>query len=94
MKTVEFNVKSANVRRMDLKYADLGFDDSQKENFFGDGDENKKYEEDYVHLYSQTGQKVYGHTGYLTFFSVIPDIDGVLEKSWIYWYPEKRYVLF
>ena len=81
MKTVEFNVKSANVRRMDLKYADLGFDDSQKENFFGDGDENKKYGEDYVHLYSQTGQKVYGHTGYLTFFSVIPDIDGVLEKS-------------
>ena len=116
MKTVEFNVKTCNVKTNKLPFADLGLDEQQEENFgykmdlgerrvslsgyeacrsgaddkevggktserMDDSDKNEKTEKFFHHSYSSAGAKVYGHTGYLTFFSIIPDIEGTLDAG-------------
>ena len=117
MKTVEFNVKTCNVKSNKLPMADLGLDQAQKENYqVADDPEGKaratlsgyyqtrsvveksqekengkmfdvdpksnggngdpELETFFHYNYAASGSKIYGHTGYLTFFSIIPDLES------------------
>merc|ERR1712226_225354 len=52
------------IRKTDSKESDSMTDDGfDKQVFFN-------------HLHTTSGTKIYGHTGYLTFFSIIPDIEN------------------
>lgn len=71
--TIESSADSSNlpekVQRLENQKSVASIENSEKENA---QDPGTLY---FNHTYTASGTKIYGHTGYLTFFSIIPDMN-------------------